>query len=190
MGSECRYNQNISIGIKILCGRIRGTSLGEITSRPETEYGTSACKAVTWCLKPTNEEDLHLLAGIASPNIRRDVCARMEKTQQKTNKVHSLFGQHSAERRLKSRNCILCSVKPAELSPKIIRCNEWLRRLQTTPHKVIINLSESLARGYDSPCTTWRCLTRLRTWFTCSKEQRQKWGYFEWDATCECGLTT
>ena len=42
-------------------------------------------------------------------------------------------------------------MKPAELSPKIIRRNEWLRRLQTTPHKVTVNLSERLARGYDSP---------------------------------------
>ena len=29
-------------------------------------------------------------------------------------------------------NCFLHNVKPAELSPKIIQCNEWLRRLQTT----------------------------------------------------------
>ena len=140
MGSECRYNQ--------------GTSLGEITSRPKlnTELN-SACIAVTGCLKPTNVEDLYLPAGIAPPDIRRDVCARMENTKQETNEVHSLYGQHPAERRLKSRNCFLSSVKPAELSPKIIRCNEWLRKLQTTPHKVIVNLSESLARGYDSPWT-------------------------------------
>ena len=92
-------------------------------------------------------------------------------------------------RRLKSRNYFLRSVKPAEFSPKIIRWNEWLRRLQT-PHKVTVNLSEGLARGYDSPWTTWGCLNRLRTGFTCSKEQRQKWGYFEGDVTCECGLAT
>ena len=43
MGSECKYNQNNSTGIKRHCGRIRGTCLGEITSRPETEYGTKQC---------------------------------------------------------------------------------------------------------------------------------------------------
>ena len=37
----------------------------------------SACRAATGCLKPTNIEDLYLLAGIAPPDIRRDVCARM-----------------------------------------------------------------------------------------------------------------
>ena len=53
----------------------------------------SACRAATGCLKPTNEEDLYLLAGIAPPDIRRDVCARVEKTQQETNEAHSLYGQ-------------------------------------------------------------------------------------------------
>ena len=125
----------------------------------------NACRALTGCLKPTNVEDLYLLAGIAPPDIPRDVCfcTRIEKTKQETNEAHSLYGQHLAERRMKSRNCFLRSVKPAEFSPKIIRCNEWLRRLQTTPQKVTVNLSESLARGYDSPWTAWRCLNRLRT---------------------------
>ena len=150
----------------------------------------SACRAVTGCMKLTYVEDLYLLAGIAPPDIRRDVCTRMKKTKQETNEAHSLYGQHPAERMLKSRNCFMRSVKPAEFSLKIIRCNEWLRRLQTTPHKVTVNLSESLAKGYDSPWTTWRCLNRLRTGFTWSIEQRQKWGYLEGDTTYECGLVT
>ena len=53
----------------------------------------SACRAVTGCMKPTNVEDLYLLAGIAPPDIRRDVCARVEKTKQETNKAHSLYGE-------------------------------------------------------------------------------------------------
>ena len=127
--------------------------------KPNTELN-SACRAVTGCLQPTNVEDLYLIAGIAQPDIRRDVCDRMEKTKQETNEAHSLYEQHPAERSLKSCNCFLWSVKPAEFSPKIIRCNKWLRRSQTTPHKVTINLGKSLERGYDSPWTTWRCLNR------------------------------
>ena len=50
------------------------------------------------CLKPTNVEDLQLLAGIAPPDIRRDVCARVEKTKQETNEAHSLYGQNPAEK--------------------------------------------------------------------------------------------
>ena len=83
----------------------------------------SACRAVTGCLKPTNVEDLYLLDGIAQPDIRRDVCARMENTKQETNEAHSLYGQHPAERRLKSRNCFLRSVELAELSLNIILRN-------------------------------------------------------------------
>ena len=37
----------------------------------------SAYRAVTGCMKPTNVEDMYLLAGIAPPDIRRDVCGRM-----------------------------------------------------------------------------------------------------------------
>ena len=44
--------------------------------------------------------------------------------------------------------------------------------------------------SHDSPWLNWRCLHRLRTGYTCSKEQRKKWGYFNGDTTCECGLAT
>ena len=33
-----------------------------------------------------------MLAGIAPPDIRRDVCARMERTKQMEQDTHSLFG--------------------------------------------------------------------------------------------------
>ena len=46
------------------------------------------------------------------------------------------------------------------------------------------------SHGHDSPWLNWRCLNRLRTGYTCSKEQRKKWGYFNGDPTCECGLAT
>ena len=81
---------------------------------------SSACRAVTGCLKPTNVEDLYLLAGIAPSDIRRDVCVRVEKTKQETNEAHSLYGQNPTERRLELRNCFLRSVKPADFPPKVI----------------------------------------------------------------------
>ena len=118
----------------------------------------SACRAITGCLKPTNLEELHLLSGIARPSIRRDVCARVEKAKQETNEAHSLHGQIIADRRLKSRNCFLHYMKPANFPPKLIRCGEWLRRANKTPHRTSVNLDESIARKHDSPWTTWRCL--------------------------------
>ena len=65
------------------------------------------------CLKPTNVEELYLLAGFVTPSIRHDICDRVEKAKQATNETHSLYGQIPAERRLKSRNCFIHSVKPA-----------------------------------------------------------------------------
>ena len=119
----------------------------------------SACRSVTGCLKPTNVEDLYWLAGIAPPDIWRDVCVRVEKT----NEAHSLYGQNQTERRIKSRNCFLRSVKPADFPPKMIRCSAWLRRLKAIPHRATVNPGESLAKGFDRPWSTWRCLNRLRT---------------------------
>ena len=115
----------------------------------------STCRAVTGCLKPTNVEDLDFLAGIAPPDIRRDVCARVEKTKQETNETHSLYGQNPAERRLKSRNCFWRSVKPAYVPPKVIRCRAWLRRLQAIPHRATVNIDENFVKGFDRPWTTW-----------------------------------
>ena len=105
-----------------------------------------ACQAITGCLKLTNVEELYLLSGIVSPSIRLDVCARVEKDKQETNKAHSLHGKIPAERRLKSRNCFLHSVKPANFPPTVIRCSEWLRRTNKTPHRTSVNLEEDLAR--------------------------------------------
>ena len=51
-----------------------------------------ACRAITGCLKPTNVENLYLLAGIAPPEIRRSVCPRVERTTQVARQTHSLFG--------------------------------------------------------------------------------------------------
>ena len=136
---------------------------------------------------PTNVEDLYLLSGIAPPAIRRDVCARVERQKQSTRDTHSLFGQIPVARRLKSRHCFLSSVQPANFPAKIIRCSEWRKRLRNKSHLDIINLHEELAKGYDSPWTTWMCLNILRTGYTCSKAQRKKWKFYTGDITCACG---
>ena len=150
----------------------------------------SACKPrkdTSYCISYEEQRGLYLLVEIAPPDIRRDVCARVEKTKQESNEAYSLYGQNPAERRQKSRNCFFRSVKPADFPTKVIRCSAWLRRLQAIPHRATVNIDESLAKGFDRPWTTWRCLNRLRTGFTCSKEQRQRLRYYKGDTTCECG---
>ena len=119
--------------------------------------------------------------GIAPPDIRRDVCARVEKKKQETNAAHSLHGQIPAGGRLK-RECFLSSIRP-----KVICCSEWQHRQNLTPHYCAVNLDESLANGHTSPWAAWRCLNRLRTGVACSKKQRKRWKYFNGDRTWECG---
>ena len=119
----------------------------------------SACRAVTGCLKPTNVEDLY---GWNCATRHPERCMCSSGKDQTGNQRGSL------------------SIW--------IRCTAWLRRLQAIPHRATVNLDESLAKGFDRPWTTWRCLHRLRTGFTCCKEQRQRWQYYEGDTTCECGL--
>ena len=143
----------------------------------DSELNT-AYRPITGCLmKPTNVEDIYLLAGIAPPDIRHDVCARVEKKNQESNIAHSLYGQNQRECRMKSRSCFLSRVRPADFYPKVIRCNEWPHRLNTKTHSCSGNLTESLARGHTSQWPIRRCLNRLRTGVTCTKEKRKKWRY-------------
>ena len=66
-----------------------------------------ACRAITGCLKPTNVENLYLLAGIAPPEIRRSVCARVERTKHVEREAHSLFVHTPTRRRIKSEEASL-----------------------------------------------------------------------------------
>ena len=126
-----------------------------------------------------------LLAVIAPPAIRRDVCVRVEKKKQET-AAHSLHGQFPAGRRL-NRECFLSSVQPAKFPAKVIRCSEWKHRHNLAQHNCTVNLDASLAKGHTSPWAAWCCIYRLRTGVACSKEQRKRWKYFNGDTTCECG---
>ena len=71
----------------------------------------SACRVVTGCLKPTNVEDVHLLAGNAPPD---EMCVLEWKRPNRKPMRAILY--------MKSRNCFLRSVKSAELSPKVVSC--------------------------------------------------------------------
>ena len=102
--------------------------------------------------------------------------------------THSLFGHIQAISRLKSRRSFLTSVQQVHFPAKVVRVNDWKRRLEEKTQADLVNLYEDLATGHDSPWLNWICLNRLRTGYTCSKEQRKKWGYFNGDITCECGL--
>ena len=122
------------------------------------------------------------------PDIRRDVCARMERSKQIEQETHSLFGHIPARSHMKSRKDFLTIVKPSCFPAKDVRCNEWQMRSRDKSRLGMVNLNEVPAKGYDGPWLTWRCLKRLCSGYTCSKEQRKKWGYFNGDTTCARGL--
>ena len=131
--------------------------MGEIISCPENEPRAKQCMQSHHRMPEANQCRRPVLTGW-NCDTRRDVCARVEKTKQETNEAHSLYGQNPAEGRLKSENCFLRSVKHADFPPKVFRCSAWLRRLQAIPHRTTANLDERLAKGFDKPWTTWRCL--------------------------------
>ena len=77
--------------------RVRMADLAKKTVNRDSELNT-ACRVITGCLKPTNVEDLYMLARIAPHDIIRDVCALVEKKKQESNVAHSLYGQNPTER--------------------------------------------------------------------------------------------
>ena len=98
-----------------------------------------------------------------------------------------VWAHTSARNRIKSRRSFLTSVQTVHFPAKVVRVNGW-KRLEEKAHACLVNLYGDLATGHDSPWLNWRCLNRLRTGYTCSKEQRNKWGNFNRDTTCECEL--
>ena len=124
------YNQNNRIGIKLLCSRIRSTSLGEITSRPETEHETKQCMQSRHSMPDANQYRRPVFDSwnCATRHPERCMSARMENTKQETmpSILYMGIGYPLAERMLMSRNCFLRSVKPAEFSSKV-RCVNRIR---------------------------------------------------------------
>ena len=84
------------------------------------------------------------LRGIAPPDIRRYVCARVEKKKQESNAAHSLHGQVPAERRLK-RECFLA------------------------PYDLLTSLQKSSAAVNGNTGRTCHHTTALSTWMKVSK---------------------
>ena len=92
--------------------------MGEISSRSRTGLRTQhRMQSNNRLPEPTNVDDLYLLAGIAPHDIRREVCARVEKKKQEPNVAHSLYGQTPTETPLKSISFFLSSVRPADFHP-------------------------------------------------------------------------
>ena len=98
------------------------------------------CRIISGCLKPTNLDSVHILAGIAPPHIRRTVACRMERTRQTTDARHQLFHHQPAASRLKSRNSFMRTVTPLDSSASSGRWLLWKDSLTDVPASVKMGL--------------------------------------------------
>ena len=94
------------------------------------------CQIISGCLKPTNLDSVHILAGIAPPHTRRTVACRMERTRQTTDARHQLFYHQPAASRLKSRKSFMRTVTPLDSSASSGRLLLWKDSLTDVPASV------------------------------------------------------
>ena len=67
---------------------------------------------------------------IAPPEIRKNVCASVEKKKKKSKEGNSLFGQILTEKRFNAET--INYVRPAEFHSRVIRCNKWYKTILQT----------------------------------------------------------
>ena len=134
------------------------------------------CRIISGCLKPTNLDSVHLLAGIAPPHIRRTVACRMERTQQTTEAKH-----RPAASRLKSRKSFMRTVMPLDSSASSSRLRLRKDSLTDVPASVNMGLevAESLPAGSEEDWLCWRPLNRLRTGVGRAKTVMRRWDYLD-----------
>jgi hypothetical protein len=104
------------------------------------------CHLITGCQKPTPIPLVQILAGIASPDIRRSMVSDTQKTAQANDERHPLHGYQSAPSRLKSRKIFLKLTTDITTSLKYERRRRWISLNQTNNFK--IKPMEKLPPGY------------------------------------------
>ena len=146
------------------------------------------CRAITGCLKPTKTDNLHTLAGIAPPNIRRAVASKAERLKQMNDSRHPLHGHIPVTSRLRSRRSFCSSVEPLEDSAVNTRIQLWESHIKTNDMTNLgVCIAETLPPGNDCEWTIWKSLNRLRTKMGRCKTNMVKWGYSTSPGTCGCG---
>ena len=186
MGSKCKDNQNHSPSLMLLYCWIRGTSMGKVgLCTPNESRIESGMSSHYWMSRANKRRELVFARGnFPSWNHKKCMC---KSGKNQTGRERET--QHTPARsRLKSRINFHTSVQPVHFPAKVVRVNEWKRRLEEKAHAGLVR---GPVRG--SSHGAWQRLATLemheqtRTGYTCSREQRKKWGYFNGD-TCECGL--
>ena len=91
-----------------------------------------SCRIITGCPNPTKTNCLYLLAGIAPPDIRREVVSRGEMYKAKHDLSHMLYGSQAAKQILKSRQSFLYSTTPLSSPSEETRLELWKDRLRVS----------------------------------------------------------
>ena len=103
----------------------------------------NACWTIIGCLKPTNTSNLHLLAGITPPEIRKETASTAERLCQSTDPRHLLFGSEPALTRLKSRTSFLSHLQPLVQSKAETNMEQWINKLKSNPPSVDMGIQSS-----------------------------------------------
>ena len=118
------------------------------------------CRIISGCLKPTNLDSVHILAGIAPPHIRRTVACRMERTRQTTDARHQLFHHRPAASKLKSRrkSLMMRTFMPLDSSASNSRLRLWKDSRTDVSASVNMGLevAEYLPAGSGEDWLCWR----------------------------------
>ena len=130
-----------------------------------------SCRCITGCLRPTNVDSLHVLAGIAPPGVRRSVANRTERRRQDDDARHPSHNHQPAPSRLKSRKSFIHAVQPLSQPSQTARLALWEEQRIAKQHlaKLPIPTSEQLAPGHKSEWKLWKSLNRLRTGMAAAK---------------------
>ena len=126
---------------------------------------------ISGCLKPTNLDSIHILAGIAPPHSRRIVFCSMEHTRQTTDDRHQLFHHQPAASRLKSRKSFMRTVTPLDSSASSSRLRLWKDSLTDVPASVKMGLEMAESIIYIIPGMYRLVFTHL---FKCSYIWKQE----------------
>lgn len=143
-------------------------------------------RLITGCLRPTPVQKVQVLCGIAPPNIRQEVAARVEKTKQELDLRHPLYGGKTTGNRLKSRKNFLKTTNSLSQTPEATRIDLWKEAMKEHNSLLWKDPKESLPTGSHLPWSVWKTLNRLRTETGRTASNMEKWGLKD-DGKCECG---
>ena len=136
-----------------------------------------SCRLIIGCRKPTDTSNLHLLAGIAPPEIRRQAASNQKRLRQVCDPRHMLFNYKPAPLRFKSRKSFLHCVDSLEGKITTWREEPWERKLEELPSSNHLNIKpdETLPPGSLLERQMWRCLNRHRFGVAKTKIELKKW---------------